>query len=62
MVGSAVGRRLLHRFDSPGRHTVTVTGRDPATGLTETDDLAVVVEAPALPDAELLAVFGRGGE
>ncbi|MEF8843186.1 MAG: DUF6517 family protein [Haloarculaceae archaeon] len=61
IVGPAVGTRLLHRFDSPGRYTVTVTARDPETGLTATDEIDVVVETPALPDAELVEQFGGGG-
>jgi hypothetical protein len=40
---------------------VTVTARDPETGLTAIDDLDVVIEAPALSHAEPVERFGSEG-
>lgn len=51
------GERMTTRFDSPGRYNVSVMATDPATGLSASDDLAVVVGAPALPPADTVESF-----
>lgn len=56
-LASGVGERFIHRFERPGTYTVTVTGTDPATELTGTDEIDVVVSPPSLPDAETVEAF-----
>jgi ferredoxin len=59
VVGSAVGERLFHRFQQPGIYTVGVTGTDPVTELSDTDEIEVIVTDPPLPDRETVAKFNK---
>jgi hypothetical protein len=62
--GRAVGEKLLNRFSRPGTYTATVTGTDPETGLSATDDIEIEVAQPTLPNSETIQMLeeARGGE
>lgn len=51
------GDVFTHRFDRPGRFTVTVAAIDPRTELEATDRIDVVVSDPPLPHEETLEQF-----
>jgi hypothetical protein len=57
ITGSAVGERFRHRFTRQETFTVTATGTDPATGMSATDEIQVVVGRPPLPSQDAVDQF-----
>ena len=59
--GSAVGTQFRHRFSRPGSYTVSVSGTDPETNLSTTDEIDVEIGDPPLPDESTLRQFRGEG-